>query len=543
MLKAMAQKRDPKKTKPERQPPGPQPVRIDWNEFDKLASYHCTQKEIADFFEISVDTLERACLRDQEVHLADFWEQKKGSGRSRLKRIQWSLAEQGSTAMAIFLGKHLLGQSDQPVDVQIYSALQKAGITKDEAIEMIAKGVLERKADPRKSYEQFVVAAGYPAPYPMQVSMMNFGMKENDARLLLGARGYGKTDYVVILGIAYEIYCDPMGSKNLIVTKSRERNAAMLKEVAQACIANGVTFEKQNANSLRVTGLHGKDHSVSAVTIKTVTLRGRHPRRVIMDDPVTEDDTSEATRTHVGKVYNEINKLCPNILIIGQPAHKYDLYAKLRPLLRKLEVPHGSIPELDHDLEAQRLAGVDEVSIQASYHLKVVNEGSTPFDAIKYVDKFPTQGTSVAWIDPSHEGGDFTAITVLRSYMGGVAVVGFTYKKAWNHCLDDLVGILKRFGVGKAAFETNALGDQPIIMLRQLMKETGIGIVGVKSVQNKHSKIMAAGSLAHLIHLSKESDAQYKKQVVEYEYRAKNDDAPDSLASCLSWVGLIKGKT
>jgi hypothetical protein len=45
-----------------------------------------------------------------------------------------------------------------------------------------------------------------------------------------------------------------------------------------------------------------------------------------------------------------------------------------------------------------------------------------------------------------------------------------------------------------------------------------------------------------LIHLSKESDSQYLDQVVQYEYKAKHDDAPDSLASCLQWIGLIRGK-
>jgi hypothetical protein len=42
--------------------------------------------------------------------------------------------------------------------------------------------------------------------------------------------------------------------------------------------------------------------------------------------------------------------------------------------------------------------------------------------------------------------------------------------------------------------------------------------------------------------LSKESDTTYTNQVVQYEYKATNDDAPDSLATGLEWIGLIKGK-
>jgi hypothetical protein len=126
--------------------------------------------------------------------------------------------------------------------------------------------------------------------------------------------------------------------------------------------------------------------------------------------------------------------------------------------------------------------------------------------------------------------------------MQGIAVFGKTWKKAWNHCLDELVPFLKTHNVKKLAIECNSLGDQPVIMMRQLLQGSGIGVVGVDSVLNKHSKIMAAGSYAHLIHLSKESDKVYIDQVVKYEYKAENDDAPDSLASCLEWIGLIRGK-
>jgi hypothetical protein len=247
--------------------------------------------------------------------------------------------------------------------------------------------------------------------------MRAFIIDETVTRMLLGARGYGKTDYAVILGAAYDVYLHPEISTTLIVTKSKERNASMLREIQEACEKNGVVFERANATHLRARGIHGKDHSVSAVTIKTVTLRGRHPKRVIMDDPVTEDDTGDATRRLAKKKYNEIMKLTQNVAIIGQPAHQYDLYAELRGIVKTLEIAHGSIPELDADLEAQRIAGVDEASISASYHLKILTEGTLPFHGIKYVDVFP-RGDSVAFIDPS-EGGDYTALAIVRTFMQG----------------------------------------------------------------------------------------------------------------------------
>src|SRR5690606_5292554 len=155
------------------------------------------------------------------------------------------------------------------------------------------------------------------------------------ARMILGARGYGKTDYVVILGMAYSIYLDHQDSF-LLVTKSTERNSAILAETAKALRANGVERERESAQTVRVSGLMGKDHSVSAITIGASSIRGRHPKKIIMDDPVTEDDVSEATRKRVQRVYNELSKLTDNILIIGQPVHKFDLYETLRPLLNRM---------------------------------------------------------------------------------------------------------------------------------------------------------------------------------------------------------------
>ncbi len=508
-------------------------AKIDGAKVREMISEGSKVKEIAAYFGVTDDTIINNFSEELSKGRADR--------NISLRRYQIRAAKAGNSAMLVWLGKQYLGQSDKTIDQYLDEAIKTANLTKDDLLELIKNKDKLIQASPKKSFQEFALKAGYAAPYDKQIEMMSFGMHENAARLILGARGYGKTDYVVILGIAYQIYLDPLGEKNLIITKSKERNAAMLREIGAACMANGVTFEKMNSTHLRTTGLHGKDHSVSAVTIKTVTLRGRHPKRVIMDDPVTEDDASEATRAHVERVYNEVNKLVGNILIIGQPAHKYDLYAKLRGLVKTMEVPHGTIPELDHDLEAQRLAGVDEASISASYFLKVLSEGTTPFDLVKYMDHFPTGDSAVAFIDPSFTGGDYTALTIVKSHMQGVAVVGFVFKKAWNHCLEEMVPHLQKYNVRKLAFETNSLGDMPLDMLRSVFGKS-IGIAGRVSNTNKHARIMAAGSYAHLIHLSKESHKTYLDHVVKYEYKAKFDDAPDSLASCLEWIGLIRGK-
>jgi hypothetical protein len=260
-----------------------------------------------------------------------------------------------------------------------------------------------------------------------------------------------------------------------------------------------------------------------------------------MDDPVTEEDVSPAMRLVVKRKYDEAYKLCKNIVIIGRPAHANDLYAELRPILKKMEVPHGTIPELDADLEAMARAGVDPVSIEMSYHLRVPVEGSMPFAKIRYIDQFGA-GDSIAFIDPS-DGGDYTAVSAIRGLMDGVAVKGKVWKRPWYHCTDDMIKFFNACNVKRVCFETNSTGTQPIAQLVQLLGPLGIGVVGKHSDTNKHAVIMAAGSYSNLIHLSRDSDKIYIDHIVKYEYGVEFDDAPDSLARGLEWIGYIKGKS
>lgn len=85
---------------------------IDQVEFEKLCALQCTKDEIAGWFDMTHETLE---TRIQEIYSESFstvFAKKKGTGKISLRRKQWKLADT-SAAMAIFLGKNHLGQSDK----------------------------------------------------------------------------------------------------------------------------------------------------------------------------------------------------------------------------------------------------------------------------------------------------------------------------------------------------------------------------------------------------------------------------------------------
>ena len=112
---------------------GPKGVNISTNEFEKLCGLQCTLKEIASWFRCSEDTIENWCKRTYGRKFSEVYKEKKGMGLISLRRMQWRLAEK-SPAMAIFLGKNLLGQVDKPqVVIQNASATWGSIFTESEA--------------------------------------------------------------------------------------------------------------------------------------------------------------------------------------------------------------------------------------------------------------------------------------------------------------------------------------------------------------------------------------------------------------------------
>ena len=79
-------------------------LNIDANEVQKLASFGCTNTEIAEFFNCSEATIRQGYF--------EYLTKGRSMKKIRLRQIQWKIAENGSCAMAIFLGKNILNQSD-----------------------------------------------------------------------------------------------------------------------------------------------------------------------------------------------------------------------------------------------------------------------------------------------------------------------------------------------------------------------------------------------------------------------------------------------
>jgi hypothetical protein len=74
----------------------------------KLAEIGCTDREIAEWFQIKEDTL--------RYNFADYLTKGRAGMKRRLRAVQLKTALEGNATLLIWLGKQYLGQSDQPIN-------------------------------------------------------------------------------------------------------------------------------------------------------------------------------------------------------------------------------------------------------------------------------------------------------------------------------------------------------------------------------------------------------------------------------------------
>ncbi|HSW63868.1 MAG TPA: hypothetical protein VLH56_11275 [Dissulfurispiraceae bacterium] len=101
-------------------------IQINQKTFEGLCAIQCTEEEISAVLGICAETIERYCRDTYGTSFREFFKTKKAAGRASLRRTQLRHAE-NNPAMAIFLGKQYLGQSDKRDDTSSASeALLKA---------------------------------------------------------------------------------------------------------------------------------------------------------------------------------------------------------------------------------------------------------------------------------------------------------------------------------------------------------------------------------------------------------------------------------
>jgi hypothetical protein len=85
-------------------------AKIDVAELERLSAMQCTDEEIAAWFKVTTRTIER---RRRNRTFAEVMDRGKAKGRISVRRMQMKLLEQGNATMGVWLGKQILGQTDE----------------------------------------------------------------------------------------------------------------------------------------------------------------------------------------------------------------------------------------------------------------------------------------------------------------------------------------------------------------------------------------------------------------------------------------------
>jgi hypothetical protein len=92
----------------------------------------CTLSEIAAWFDVSDETIERAVIREQKMKFKEYFDKKRRKGHISLRRKQMQVAESGNVSMLIWLGKQYLGQTEK-VESKSVSELKRLVIQFDDS--------------------------------------------------------------------------------------------------------------------------------------------------------------------------------------------------------------------------------------------------------------------------------------------------------------------------------------------------------------------------------------------------------------------------
>ena len=96
----------------------PKKYNIKQSEVKKLASYGCSNVEIADFFGCDESLIRKS--------YSEYLNKGRSDMKIKLRKLQWKSAEKGNVSMQIFLGKNILGQKDKLEEAELEEPLRRS---------------------------------------------------------------------------------------------------------------------------------------------------------------------------------------------------------------------------------------------------------------------------------------------------------------------------------------------------------------------------------------------------------------------------------
>ena len=370
------------------------------------------------------------------------------------------------------------------------------------------------------------------------------GRKTIDILLIKGGRGGAKTSVIVTMIVMlsfHETYTNTSffiiraflnsiaeSCKSTFVSKIEDMNLNKYFKITQSEI-----FNKLNNTKIVFKGLRNVDSLRGADNVALVWYEEGH----------------EATSDQLAKSYpsfrGDKNNSDVTTIVSLNPQYTDDPIMLYFADYDNLTQTHVNIEDLPTDWQSPKVMKDLETSKKRNlkeYKLEFLGEplGSSNLKPFRNIRQELTLENSyyreppIMWIDPSYDGGDYTAVTVYgyltRHNLLGVR--GFAYKLSITNTLPYISKIIKQFHIEEIGFESNG-GVKDIIEGYLYNNHDNILANGKATTTNKQNRISSIGVYSDNIVLIGDSDASltYNSQIMGWHAKTKDyDDAPDSLA-------------
>lgn len=389
----------------------------------------------------------------------------------------------------------------------------------------------------------------------------NGKLKEpGEVKMILGARGYGKTESIILYG------CTKMLKENpnltfVISTRKQNRGKEMVTTLSQIMPKMGFKgrFLFESIVLERSDGTFSKQPTFKIIPVGT-TLKGNHCNVMIVDDPLDPADyKSQAWKEKAMKFTQNCQDIADLTVIIGQYVNEDDLYVHYENTLPPENIIrcwHGTIPELDVEWEDKKKQGYTLREWGLNYEgkfypdderrLKVELTDRMPFGTYCFID--------LSFVRKSMKSaeGDYTAVAFAQ--FDGVPRQVAHGKTAWQELIvagyifpneeemrKKIVDLIQKHQCEHVIYDATMDRFEDLVGFltvesyeRCLLPKTVLPLKHEK--EKKHNKIIKnicwlqnTGSLKYW----EKSDKFFLDQVEMYTPESEHDDAPDAVASLI----------
>jgi hypothetical protein len=370
------------------------------------------------------------------------------------------------------------------------------------------------------------------------------------ARALMAYRGSYKSSAVIITGVIRRLLLTPYRSISLC-RKNFFDAVSYCKTIGRHLEREGIrkiafdlwgktlekTMDNQNGLILSIGDRTPERPNLRPFGVGTA-ITGAHADDVVFDDIITIDDRvskneRERTSLYISEVVTNVLNPGGRAIFLGTKWHEKDAWNDIKnySAIKVHRLSDGCFNMTPEEIE-ERKRRISPLLWAANYEMDASGKENQIFTDPRYGERlnaeyWRTGRATYMHMDAAYGGGDTTALTVMQ----GNTVRGWLWTDTVLNHIDDIKTVYANYNVSRAFIETNA--DKGL--LAEKLNERGTHWETYHESMNKQVKIMSViYPVWTELRFDPDTAAEYLEQIVDWVDKIDiQDDAPDSLASCI----------